>query len=160
MQLISASNTDAWAVAEQLLLAVVNHLNETGRSLWQRRQVAASALAQSYDLSQLYFLADEERPIGLVFLQEADPLFWPEASDKAIYVHKLAVHPDFIGCGYGERALQEIIRVARGRGLSYVRLDCDDRPELHRFYRQCGFDWLDYREVGQLFVARYQLKLA
>ena len=77
--------------------------------------------------------------------------------NDSLFVHKLALDPTFQGKGNGIIAVSKVLRAADARGLSWLRLDCDDRSELHRFYQQCGFDFVDLKEMPNFKVARYQL---
>ncbi|MGK4578817.1 GNAT family N-acetyltransferase [Kitasatospora sp. HPMI-4] len=54
------------------------------------------------------------------------------------------VHPDFQGLGYGRELLGEAERIARGWGLSGLRLNLRGGHGLEKFYGRCG-----YTEVGR-----------
>ncbi len=102
-------------------------------------QVSTQGLKESYSLEDLRFLMLNDRRIGVIFLQEFHPMFWPEINENdSLFVHKLALDPTFQGKGNGIIAVSKVLRAADDRGLSWLRLDCDDRSELHRFYQQCG----------------------
>src|SRR5690606_24366642 len=146
-----------WIRASEVLVRVVERLNSLRRPLWSEDQVSVAGLRQSYQLDELHFLL---RPscVGVVFLQEMDPFFWPEVlKSDSLYVHKLAIDPSLGGTGLGLLAIEAVTREADRRGFNWVRLDCDDRPELHRFYRGCGFELVDIKEIEMYQVARYQL---
>jgi len=160
MKLVKASNELDWEAASKLLVRVVNCLNDLGRPLWAKEQLSVTSLQQSYQLDELHFLV-EDTAVGIVFLQEADPLFWPEITGHdSLYIHKLAIKPDRAGEQLGQKALSKIISEARQRGFNWIRLDCDDRPELHRFYQTNGFEMVDIKQVDSFQVARYRLQVS
>lgn len=157
MNIVQAKTELDWVKASEVLSRVVGQLNKSGQPLWTKEQVSVAGLQQSYRLDELYFLMKSEC-IGVVFLQEADAFFWPEVTERdGLYVHKLAIDPPFAGAGFGSLAIEAVIQEADRKGFSWVRLDCDDRPALHRFYRSCGFDLVDIKEIEVYQVARYQL---
>ena len=150
-----------WNSAAKLLHRVVIHLNSIGQSLWSFDQISVEGLVRSYKNNELYFLVDDDSDhIGVVFLQETDPLFWPELQENnSLFVHKLAIEPAQFGRDYGARALELIAQEARLRKLNWLRLDCDDREPLHKFYQTTGFGLVDFKQVQGFKVARYQRAL-
>ncbi|RVU85588.1 hypothetical protein EOL70_06455 [Leucothrix sargassi] len=156
MRLVKANKASDWATASNLLSRVIDRLDYLKKPLWVKEQVSIDALQQSYQLEELYFLLDEGS-VGLVFLQESDPEFWPEITEHdSLYVHKLVIDPLRTGEQLGQQALDVIVLEAQKRGFNWVRLDCDDRPELHLFYQSNGFKMIDIKQVGEFTVARYQ----
>ena len=157
MKIEQAKSELDWTKASNLLLRVVERLNELGRSLWTFEQVSIDGLKGYYQLNELYYLVDSDC-IGVVFLQEINPFFWPEVTkNDSLYVHKLAIDPVHSGKNLGQKALHAIVDEAKKHGYRWVRLDCDDRPELHSFYQDFGFELVDIKQMGEFQVARYQL---
>lgn len=160
MQLIQATTKEDWQDASQLLLETIDHLDRRGCPLWAAEQVAPQTLSATYQLSQLHFLVADTGRIGLVFLMQSDAEFWPEVTTQdSLYFHKLALLPSSMNQGNGALAVDAIIRQARTGNCSWLRLDCDDRPALHRFYQRCGFTLVDIKFIAPYRVARYQLPI-
>lgn len=159
MELIRSKYIDDWALASNMLMDVVTWLDHQGTSLWEPKQVSIEGLTNTYKRSELYFISNEDERIGLVFLQESDPFFWPEIkTNDTLYIHKLCLLAEFKGQGLGSRILLLIQKVAKDMGKEWLRLDCDDRPSLHRFYKDHGFQLVDFHSMENFVVARYQLK--
>ncbi len=157
MRIEQATSENDWNRASKILLDVVDRLDRLGKSLWTEKQVTVNSLKDSYKLNELFFL-NESGLAGIVFLQESDPFFWPEVTEAdSLFIHKLAVLPSRSGEQLGQKALSKIIELANEKGLKWVRLDCDDRPELHEFYTDSGFTLVDIRQVEEFRVSRYQL---
>lgn len=158
--LSKASADVEWLQASQLLGRVAVHLHELGCPLWSEYQVSIAGLQACYQLDELHFISDAGQVVGVVFLQKSDPYFWPEiTSPDTLFLHKLAIDPVFARCGYGAVAMELIVAQAKRRGLQWLRLDCDDRAPLHRFYASKGFQLVDIKMMGEYRVARYQLPL-
>ncbi|WP_428241147.1 GNAT family N-acetyltransferase [Gynuella sp.] len=132
-------------------------MDRTNKSLWTEEQVSVNGLKNSYKLSELFFIY-ESGLAGVVFLQNSDPFFWPEVTESdSLFIHKLAVLPARSGEQLGKEALNTITDYTKERGFKWVRLDCDDRPELHNFYKRSGFALVDIKQMGKFRVSRYQL---
>lgn len=160
MNIRQASNHLDWISAAALLSRVAKHLENIGRPLWNEVQVSVEGLQSSYQLDELYFMQAASEVVGVVFLQESDPYFWPDVVDQeSLYVHKLAIEPSLSGEGYGSRAVSAVVKHAENEGFRWVRLDCDDRPKLHEFYQSCGFELIDIRQIESFQVARYRLTI-
>lgn len=99
------------------------------------------AVRTSAERGQLY-LADlgQKRAVATMTLQPLDPIFWPEAADDALYVHKLAVRRSLAGTGMGKMFIQWADDKAVQAGKKYVRLDTRrDNPVLRSYYEAMGF---------------------
>lgn len=155
-----ASGSGDWLKASDILQAVVQCLDGAGRSLWSSGQISVNGLQAVYQLEELRFIVVDGGEVGILFLQRQDPLFWPELTDNhSLFIHKLALHPSAMGKALGRLAVQAVIDEALQRGLQWVRLDCDDRPNLHNFYRSLGFEQVDLKRIEMHRVARYQRAL-
>lgn len=90
------------------------------------------ALADNNDLACIWTIALE------------DPLIWGERnSDPAVYIHRIATHPDY----RGRRLVNELVSwaqdFARQQGKKYIRMDTvGNNRKLISHYTQCGFDFL------------------
>lgn len=160
MNLLRASDPGHWEEASSLLGDVRIRLESMSAMLWTEAQTSPGRLAMDYPIEQLHFLEENAERIGIVVLMEHDPLFWPEIKPgAALFVHKLALHPVHCGKGLGKTALDTIVEYAGKLGHDWIRLDCDDRPALHRFYQDYGFTLVDIKPVSQFVVGRYKLRI-
>lgn len=160
IRLVAATDESQWIEASELLVRCAQSLAARGVKLWRVDELAPAVLKNTYKLDELYFLCIDDAQVGLVFLQDQDHIFWPEAlEDSACYIHKLAIDPDFVGRRLGLPSVLKIIDQAKREGKTWLRLDCDDRPALNRFYQGCGFSYVDTKKLPDLEVVRYQLRL-
>ena len=158
MKLIQATRPSAWGTASEILSSTVSRLNVMGTPLWSHEQISEKALSNSYELKELYIIEQDDRSLGLVFLQEADARSWPDVNDNAsLFLHKLTIDPTFCGQGYGAKALELIAHQGQEMKKEWVRLDCDDREPLRRFYEDNGFKLVDRKKIAGFKVVRYQM---
>ncbi|MBB6097338.1 GNAT superfamily N-acetyltransferase [Deinobacterium chartae] len=146
-----------------ILSASARALEARGEALWQPEHVTPESIADEYALEALRLaLTPEGEAVATFALLEHDPQFWPDdPPGSALYLHKLAVHPDHQGRGYGHAALGAARRETVARGLPSLRLDTAwDRPKLHRFYESFGFEARGKRVMGPYTVRLYALNLA
>lgn len=136
-----------------MLNSVAADLKLKGFGLWVETQVEVSELKKCYKLDELYFARKDGQVVGLVFLQEHDDKFWLEMMvGESLFFHKLAVLPEFRGRDLGYEIIERIVEDAINRGL-----DCDNRPQLRRFYERYGFEMVDQKIIDTFNVVRYQL---
>ncbi len=158
MKLIKATGSDDFEQASLILSAVAKSLEASGQPLWTQQQVSTAELKHSYPLTSLYFLEQDFQQVGVVFLQDRDELFWPDLpeNDSSLFIHKLALHPEYRGRQLGHRALKAIAQFAREHFFDTLRLDCHrGRQKLNAFYRNFGFEFIDRQTFQGFDVARY-----
>ena len=71
-------------------------------------------------------------------LLEQDVMYWPDAADDALYLHRFARRRN--AAGTGRRAIDWMVAETRRRGREYLRLDCvAENPGICRYYESTGF---------------------
>ena len=95
----------------------------------------------------LYLLWRGDDAVGTFSLLEHDPIFWPEAGDEALYLHRFAVRRS--AAGAGRHAVEWCLAEAARRDRSFVRLDClADNPGIGRYYARFGFVAVGEEEIS------------
>lgn len=111
----------------------------TGIDQWPQR-FPRQFVADLVDEGGVYVMLDAEQLVATLCLQWADSMFWPNADDEALYVHRLVVKRSHAGRGIGEQLLAWAAELAAGAGRSYLRLDCmTENTRLRRYYEALGF---------------------
>ncbi|PYE55680.1 GNAT family N-acetyltransferase [Deinococcus yavapaiensis] len=157
-----ATNDDVRA-ASDVLQAAARFLIERGEPLWDPRDFRCERLARFVTSGELHVTREDGEVVGAFLLQREDELFWPHAlRGEALYVHKLATHPDRAGRGAASAALRFALKRARDANCSFVRLDCAPHPRLCAFYERFGFRryGTDLWRVGSFEAARYELRVS
>lgn len=124
---------------------------------WDKRFNPEDMLDRIID-GEVYLTRRGAIPVGTLTLDyRPDPEFWGSPSDKAGYVHRLAVARSAAGSGVGSFMLNQAAERLLEAGRDQLRLDCaKNNSRLHRYYTQLGFHHvrtvdLPHRASGALF---------
>ena len=73
-----------------------------------------------------------------------DPQIWEEKDlDPAVYIHRIATHPQFRGHHFVKAIVDWAKRYAHQHQKRFIRLDtCGRNERLIRHYEDCGFSFL------------------
>ena len=122
------------------------------------------------DLSrgELYVLEIDDEVIGCITITTLvddayKPVTWLTSNDNNIYIHRLAVHPDFQGKGYARKLMDFAEDRARAEKRTSVRLDTFSRNlRNQRFYELRGYKRLEevyFPDQSELPFYCYELPL-
>jgi len=130
---------------------------QAGKPMWPASSLTPDALREQYGEADEFYLGRDAsgQDVATLILQLEDTVYWPGATQgEALYVHKIAVLPEFAGQGIGKRLLDFAWSQALTRRC-VLRLDCDtQRSALCAFYTRNGFE-----QVGERLVGDYQAAL-
>ena len=133
--------------------------NPPHQSLWHPDEVGLDAITA--ELDRYYLGRIEDLPIVTFMLDDSDDLYWPDSTEPALYVHRIAVARSAAAKGTGASVLPDVFRfaaeIAKERGKGLLRLDCDKtRPSLGKIYEGCGFVYHSDIQLPDYLGARYQ----
>jgi len=113
-----------------------------GIDQWRPGSFDRHDFAARIERGEVYLALSGDQPAGMLTLQPSDPLFWPDAPDAALYLHKLVVHRAYAGQGLGHRLLQWAERTTAAAGKTYLRLDCmAESAAMRAYYEGAGFSY-------------------
>ena len=121
--------------------------------------VGLSRLRGDIATKSLYLVWRGDSPVATFSLLERDPVFWPDAGDDALYLHRFAVRR--AAAGAGRHAVAWCLREARRRRRSFVRLDClAENPGIRRYYERFGFVAVDETVIDGTRYSLYEAPVA
>lgn len=107
----------------------------------------------------LYLAWRGDDAVATISLLERDPIFWPEAGNEALYIHRFAVRRS--AAGAGRSAVLWSIGEARRRRRRFVRLDClEDNPGIRGYYESFGFVAVDEKLINGTAYTLYEISVA
>ncbi|WGK66321.1 GNAT family N-acetyltransferase [Flavobacteriaceae bacterium YJPT1-3] len=134
----------------QLTAACAKHLISKGIYQWNEHYPSRTAFESDWADQSLYILKPEDTLVGTVVLSdhrdaEYDPINWlTPLQSHCLYVHRLAVHPNFQGQGYAQQLMDFAEHKAKTEGYVSVRLDTFSQNSRNvKFYEQRGYTRLD-----------------
>jgi GNAT superfamily N-acetyltransferase len=117
--------------------------------------VGMSRLRGDIAAGSLYLVWRGESVVGTFSLLERDPIFWPDARDEALYLHRFAVRR--VAAGSGPHVVGWCLQEAQRRGRSFVRLDClAENPGIRRYYERFGFSAVDETVIDGTRYSLYE----
>ena len=104
----------------------------------------------------LYVAKEQNKIVGALILRHKPEegyknVAWASQSDyeKIYVVYTLAVHPDQMGLGIGEKLLDFAEEVARKEGCVSLRLDVvKGNLPAENLYRKCGYQYVGTTSLG------------
>ncbi|MDV6374380.1 GNAT family N-acetyltransferase [Deinococcus arenicola] len=147
------------SAASGVLIAAALHLKARGEPLWPESSLTPERLARYYPPEGWRVAWRGGVAVACLCLLDTDPLFWPDdGPGEALYLHKLAVHPDARGQGFSAWLMREAVRETRERGRLWLKLDtATARPKLRAIYETFGFQNVGQRTVKGFDVTLYGL---
>lgn len=148
-----------------LLRDVSDWLHEIGERQWEtiRNQANDDEIREDVAKGNTYIVRRDHQVIATFSLlqkqSEWDIWLWGEKNDAAVYLHKLAVHPQMIGNGFGSDILSWIEQDLLKNEKDLLRLDCISTNEnLNTFYEKNGYTNLGVHHKFTLFEKKITKK--
>ena len=93
-------------------------------------------------------LVADEQIVGVFVISFNDPFIWEEKDkDPAIYIHRIATHPDYRGNGLVKQIVSWAKEFAKETEKKFIRMDTGSgNDRLNNYYISCGFTYLGVKE--------------
>jgi ribosomal protein S18 acetylase RimI-like enzyme len=118
---------------------------QNGIYQWNDSYPSKEAFEKDVTRKELYVLEDHNKILGCISIStlmdhEYESVKWLTPSANNIYIHRLAVHPDFQGKGYARQLMDFAEERARRHHFVSIRLDTFSKNEGNqRFYANRGY---------------------
>ncbi|MFV9551756.1 GNAT family N-acetyltransferase [Algibacter sp. PT7-4] len=122
---------------------------------WNEFYPNKQAFLKDAESEALYVLIIENKIIGCITIstfmdKEYIPINWLTPNENNIYIHRLAVHPDFQGKGYAQQLITFAEAYAKDNQFTSVRLDTFSQNKRNqKFYELRG-----YQKLGDIFFPK------
>lgn len=131
------------------------HMIEKGIFQWNGHYPLKQVFEKDIERADLYVLETDDHIIGAIvvsgYMDEAyAKIDWLTPDEDNIYIHRLAVHPDFQGKGFARKLMDFAENCAREKGCLSVRLDTFSQNRRNqRFYEARG-----HQKLGDIFFPK------
>ena len=129
--------------------ACAAHMIQQGIYQWNEHYPSKNVFIKDVEIGQLYVLEERGRILGIIVLsdiedEEYDGVKWSGDQGKKLYIHRLAVHPDFQGQGKARSLMDFAEDFAKSNNYISIRLDTfSQNPRNNKFYKSRGYNKLD-----------------
>ncbi len=125
--------------------ACAKHMIANGIFQWNEHYPSYEAFEKDIELNQLWVLKDDDRIIGSIIIsdimdEEYHEIEWLTPNTKNIYIHRLAVHPEYQGKGCAQFLMTYAENYAKENNFLSIRLDTFSVNKRNNiFYKKRGF---------------------
>ncbi|SEK83467.1 N-acetylglutamate synthase, GNAT family [Aquimarina amphilecti] len=123
---------------------------------WNEHYPTRSRFEKDVELQELYVLEEEDLIKGIIVITELMddeyiPIEWITTENKNnLYIHRLAVHPDYWGEGYARQLMNWAETYAKSNEYISIRLDTFSQNKRNQqFYETRG-----YKKLGDIFFPK------
>lgn len=116
---------------------------------WTAEYPSEKQFIMDIDRKELFILKQNDTLIGCIVLSvvmddEYKPVKWLTKNDTHLYVHRLAVHPQFQGQGFAQQLMDFGENHARSNQFTSIRLDTFSQNKRNQdFYEKRGYQKLE-----------------
>lgn len=135
--------------------ACAKHMISRGIYQWNETYPNIDVFTNDVDLGQLYILRKDRLILGSIVVseimdEEYYDIEWLTRNDKNIYIHRLAVHPNYQGQGFAQNLMKFAEDFARKNQFNSVRLDTFSQNTRNNiFYQKRG-----YKRLGDVYFPK------
>lgn len=106
---------------------------------WNEKYPSKEVLQKDIELEQIWKLEERETTVGIIVLTEIEDkeyinVKWLTKNNKNIYVHRLAVHPNFQGNGYAQKLMDFAENYASKNKYNSIRLDTFSQNKRNQLF--------------------------
>ncbi|WP_431157159.1 GNAT family N-acetyltransferase [Winogradskyella poriferorum] len=122
---------------------------------WNEHYPNKEAFIKDVDRQELYVLEIEGSIAGTVVIstlmdEEYIPIKWLTKNDNNLYIHRLAIHPDYQGKGFAQKLMDFAESYAIDNNYTSIRLDTFSQNKRNqKFYELRG-----YKRLGDIFFPK------
>ncbi|EGV43136.1 GNAT family N-acetyltransferase [Bizionia argentinensis JUB59] len=119
---------------------------------WNAHYPNRSAFQNDVARDELYVLEDEKIIIGCVVIStymddEYSAISWLTPNNQNLYIHRLAIHPDYQGQGLAQKLMEFAEKYAKQNNCTSIRLDTFSKNDRNKkFYELRG-----YKKLGTIY---------
>ena len=135
--------------AKKLTEACAVGMQELGIFQWNEHYPSLDKLQQDINHNELYVFEENNQILGIIVLseimdEEYNNVSWMTPSEKNLYIHRLAIHPDSWGKGYGQKLMDFAEEFAKKLDFKSIRLDTFSLNKRNqKFYEARGYKKLE-----------------
>ncbi|WP_425076318.1 GNAT family N-acetyltransferase [Psychroserpens sp. S379A] len=122
---------------------------------WNEHYPTKTAFENDLKRDELYVLETDNTIKGCIVIstcmdEEYMPVQWLTPNENSIYIHRLAIHPNYQGKGFAQQLMDFAETFAQRNNYTSVRLDTFSRNKRNqKFYELRG-----YQKLGSIYFPK------
>ncbi len=126
-----------------------NHMIVKGIYQWNEHYPNKSAFEKDVERDELYILEINKTIVGCIAIstlmdEEYLPVKWLTPNKNNIYIHRLAINPEYQGKGYAQQLMDYAEQFAIENNYTSIRLDTFSQNKRNQlFYELRGYEKLE-----------------
>ncbi len=139
----------------KLTQACASTMITNGIHQWNEHYPTRERFRKDIEREELYVWENPDGIIGIIVLtdvidKEYIPIQWFTDNQRNLYVHRLAVHPEYWGQGYAQKLMDFAEKYAKSNKYLSVRLDTFSKNKRNQeFYEIRG-----YQKLGDIYFPK------
>ena len=139
----------------EMTKACAAHMIRQNIFQWNEHYPNKLAFTKDIERGELYVLENDNRIMGCIVIStlmddEYIPVHWLTENSKNLYIHRVAVHPEFQGQGNAQQLMTFAENFGKDHGYVSIRLDTFSQNKRNQnFYEQRG-----YQRLGNIFFPK------
>ena len=133
----------------EITKACAAHMISKNIFQWNEYYPNKLAFTKDFQKDELYVLELKNKIIGSITIstfmdEEYIPVNWLTPNKNNIYIHRLAVHPNYQGKGYAQQLMQFAENYSKENNYASIRLDTFSQNKRNqKFYELRGYKKLE-----------------
>ncbi len=122
---------------------------------WNENYPTKNAFLNDLKRNELYVLLDSDKIIGSIVVstlmdEEYIPIKWLTKNENNVYIHRLAIHPEYQAKGFAQKLMSFAETFAIENNYSSIRLDTFSKNKRNqKFYELRG-----YKRLGDIYFPK------
>lgn len=147
--MIRKGSTEDIDVLIGLTKSCARHMISNGIFQWNDHYPSRTAFEKDVKRQELFVLEVNSSIVGCIVIstfmdEEYENVGWLTESDKNLYIHRLAIDPNYQKKGYAKQLMDYAEKVAKNNGFISIRLDTFSQNQRNiNFYELRGYQRLE-----------------
>lgn len=147
--MIRSGKTADIDVIIKITKSCANHMIDKGIYQWNENYPDKSAFEKDIGRDELFVLEIDKLIVGCITIStliddEYIPIKWLSLNKKNIYIHRLAIHPNYQQKGYAQQLMDFAEQYAIDNNYTSIRLDTFSQNKRNQlFYELRGYKKLE-----------------
>ena len=135
-----------------LTKSCAKHMIKNGIFQWNEKYPSKEVLQKDIELQQIWKLQEDDKIIGIIVLTEIEDkeyknVQWLIKNSKNLYIHRLAILPNFQGKGNAQKLMEFAENYAKEHNFKSIRLDTFSQNKRNQLF----YEKRNYAKLASIY---------